>query len=101
MISVGVRTLKDQLSQYLDLVKSGEKIVVTQYNRPIAEITIPSKEITDNESPERKIIRKLLSEMGGIPAKRLKSNTKIPKIVKSESVDVIKLLNETRAERFL
>ena len=101
MVSVGVRTLKDQLSQYLDLVKGGEKIVVTQYNHPIAEITIPSKEVIDGESPERKIIRKLLAEMGGMPAKRLKSNTGIPKIAKSESVDVIELLNETRAERFL
>jgi antitoxin (DNA-binding transcriptional repressor) of toxin-antitoxin stability system len=101
MVSVGIRTLKDQLSQYLDMVKSGEKIVVTQYNRPIAEITIPSKEITTNESPERKTIRKLLTEMGGMPAKRLKPSTRIPKIVKAESVDVIKLLNETRAERFL
>jgi antitoxin (DNA-binding transcriptional repressor) of toxin-antitoxin stability system len=69
MVSVGVRTLKDQLSQYLDLVKKGEKIVITQYNHPIAEITIPSKEIMNNESPERKTIRKLLTEMGGMPAK--------------------------------
>ena len=101
MVSVGVRTLKDQLSQYLNLVKNGEKILVTQHNRPIAEITIPSKEIIDTESQDRKIIRKLITEIGGIPAKRFKPNTRIPKITKSESVDVIKLLNETRAERFL
>jgi hypothetical protein len=74
---------------------------VTQYNRPIAEITVPSKEIAENESSDRKIIRKLISDIGGIPAKRLKSTTRIPKILKTESVDAVSLLNETRMEKII
>ena len=40
--SVGIRELRQNASQVLDLVKSGEVIVVTEYGTPIAEI-IPIK----------------------------------------------------------
>jgi antitoxin (DNA-binding transcriptional repressor) of toxin-antitoxin stability system len=43
MITVGVRNLKDQLSRYLQYVKNGEKVIVTEHNRIIAEISIPEK----------------------------------------------------------
>jgi prevent-host-death family protein len=39
MITVGVKDLKNQLSQYLQYVKHGEKIVITEHNRVIAEIS--------------------------------------------------------------
>lgn len=38
MITVGIRNLKDSLSQYLKMVKGGERIIVTDHNRIIAEI---------------------------------------------------------------
>jgi len=41
MISVGVRDLKNQLSQYLQYVKHGEKVFITEHNRIIAEISLP------------------------------------------------------------
>jgi antitoxin (DNA-binding transcriptional repressor) of toxin-antitoxin stability system len=41
MISVGVRDLKNQLSQYLQQVKLGERVLVTDHNRVIAEISLP------------------------------------------------------------
>lgn len=43
-ISVGVRDLKNQLSQYLQYVKHGETVVITEHNRVIAEITLPKEE---------------------------------------------------------
>lgn len=36
---VGVRELKNRLSAYLDLVKSGQEIVVTEHGRPIARLS--------------------------------------------------------------
>ncbi len=36
---VGVRDLKNRLSAYLDLVKSGQEIVVTEHGRPIAKLS--------------------------------------------------------------
>jgi len=41
MVTVGVRDLKNQLSLYLQYVKDGEKVVVTEHNRVIAEISVP------------------------------------------------------------
>ncbi len=39
MTHVGVKTLKDQLSRYLRLASSGERVVVTDRGRPIAQLT--------------------------------------------------------------
>jgi len=36
---VGVRELKNQLSRYLDQVKAGAEVTVTQHGRPIARLT--------------------------------------------------------------
>ncbi|MBA7548292.1 hypothetical protein ES705_40743 [subsurface metagenome] len=41
MKTVGIRNLKNSLSQYINMVKSGEKILITDHNRIVAEI-IPS-----------------------------------------------------------
>ena len=37
--AVGVRELKNQLSSYLNRVKAGEEITVTEHGRPIARLT--------------------------------------------------------------
>jgi antitoxin (DNA-binding transcriptional repressor) of toxin-antitoxin stability system len=41
MISVGVRDLKNQLSQYLQYVKHGERVLITEHNLVIAELSLP------------------------------------------------------------
>ncbi|MGA1843219.1 MAG: type II toxin-antitoxin system Phd/YefM family antitoxin [bacterium] len=41
MKTVGIRNLKNSLSQYINLVKTGERILVTEHDRIVAEI-IPS-----------------------------------------------------------
>ncbi|MFY9614763.1 MAG: type II toxin-antitoxin system prevent-host-death family antitoxin [Candidatus Dormiibacterota bacterium] len=35
---VGVRELKDQLSRYLSLVRSGAEVIVTDHGRPVARL---------------------------------------------------------------
>lgn len=42
---VGVRDLKNSLSAYLDLVKSGQEIVVTEHGRPIARLSPVSADV--------------------------------------------------------
>lgn len=49
MIVVGVRDLKNQLSQYLQYVKHGEKVFITEHNRVIAEISSPSKKVLNTD----------------------------------------------------
>lgn len=41
MVAVGIRELKNRLSQYLKRVGSGERVVVTQRGRPVAVISPP------------------------------------------------------------
>ena len=43
---VGIRELKNRLSAYLDLVKEGEEVVVTDRGRPIARL-VPIDGSTD------------------------------------------------------
>ena len=38
MVTVGIRNLKNSLSQYINLVKSGEKVVITDHNKIVAEL---------------------------------------------------------------
>jgi prevent-host-death family protein len=47
MVAVGVRELKNVLSQYLKRVKTGERVVVTERGRPIAIISPPTATPTD------------------------------------------------------
>lgn len=37
-VSVGVRELRDHLSAYLERVKDGERITVTEHGRPVARL---------------------------------------------------------------
>lgn len=78
MISVGIRELKSHLSQYIELVKNGENVLITEHNRVVAELKYPSKE--DSNNSIQKILKKLVNEGKLIPAKR--KSTQISKIQK-------------------
>ena len=95
MITVGVRELKNQFSQYLQYVKDGEKVIITEYNKIIAEIVVPEK--NDNLLPIEDKLMQLGREGKIIPAKRQKSCVKLPET--KEKLDWITAYNETRADR--
>ena len=57
MKTVGIRNLKNSLSQYINMVKSGEKILITDHNRIVAEI-IPST----GEKIQSDLLEKYLTE---------------------------------------
>jgi len=78
MISVGIKELKTNLSRYIDLVKSGENVLVTEHNHIVAELKSPVFEVS--EVRDQKVFDKLVAEGKLIPAKRNAS-----KILKSES----------------
>lgn len=63
MPTVGVRELKDRLSQYLKRVKAGERLVVTERGAPIAIITPPPKLPADERIEA--MLRKGLARWGG------------------------------------
>jgi antitoxin (DNA-binding transcriptional repressor) of toxin-antitoxin stability system len=99
MITVGVRDLKNQLSQYLQYVKDGEKIIVTEHNRIIAEIIVPEKENT-NVSIGKKF-EQLKREGKMILSKRNKTLVKKPQITEMEKkIEWESVYNELRSDRF-
>jgi len=51
MKAVGVRELKNRLSEYLRLVRSGEEILVTDRGEVVAELRQPSKSLTEEPHP--------------------------------------------------
>jgi len=95
MIIVGVRDLKNQLSRYLQYVKDGENVVVTEHNRIIAEIHRPLEK--EKLSPVEEKMLKLQKEGSIYPAKRKKSFVKLPKI--EEKLDWESLYFETGPEQ--
>ena len=44
MTTVGLKTLKDKLSDYIKLAASGETVVVTKRGEPVAEIRAPRQQ---------------------------------------------------------
>jgi prevent-host-death family protein len=94
---VGVRDLKNQLSQYLQYVKNGEKVIVTEHNKIIAEISVPAEKKEDTALFFEKELEELSKEGEIILAKRNKSYAKLPET--KENIDWEKIYNETRADR--
>ena len=52
MISVGVHELKNRLSEYLRMVRRGEKVLVTDRGDPVAELRQPSTASHTSAYPE-------------------------------------------------
>src|SRR6266508_1569111 len=51
MRSVGVKALKNNLSRYLDLVRQGEVVLVTDRDEVVAELRLPSQPFIARASP--------------------------------------------------
>jgi len=68
MISAGVKELKNRLSQYLMLVKQGEKVMITEHGRIIAEISLPASDTVHNNI--EKTLEQMAKEGKLIKAKR-------------------------------
>ena len=49
MQAVGIRNLKNSLSRYLKMVQSGERIIITDHNKIVAEIVPTSASDARNE----------------------------------------------------
>jgi len=52
MKAVGIRELKNRLSEYIRMVRSGEEILVTDRGEVVAEIRKPGKAISDFPYPK-------------------------------------------------
>lgn len=69
---VGVRELRNRLSAYLDLVKTGQEIVVTEHGRPIARLGPVSADIDRMaDLVEAGIVQPPLSAQRRLPTERI------------------------------
>jgi len=70
---IGVRDLKNRLSAYLDLVKSGQEIVVTEHGRPIARLSPVSADVDRMAAlVEAGIVQPPLSARRRLPTERVR-----------------------------
>jgi antitoxin (DNA-binding transcriptional repressor) of toxin-antitoxin stability system len=95
MKRVGVRDLKNKLSLYLQYVKEGETIIVTEHNKAIAEINVPDKTLRSTGITEK--LKQLSKEGEVILARRNTSCVKLPQV--TEKIDWITSYSEARADR--
>ena len=66
MIRVGVRKVKNQLSEYLRRVRRGERIVITDRGRPVAAL-VGLEEDQTSEAAWRLVRQGLMEWSGGKP----------------------------------
>ena len=94
MITIGIKDLKNQLSKYLQYVKEGEKVIITEHNKIIAEISVPQKSaVTEIE----KKLQQLETSGKIILSKRNESYAKMPNHY--DKVDWKSVYNEARKEK--
>jgi prevent-host-death family protein len=55
-MEIGIRDLRNGLSRYLEMVKSGEEITVTEHGRPIARISAASTQSSIDDLIARGIV---------------------------------------------
>jgi len=98
MKTVGIRNLKNSLSQYITLAKAGEKIYITEHDKIVAEI-IPSA----GEKLESSILEEYLAEQAGkgsIQRSQRKIHlNKRKKTTRARNKELEKIYDETRSER--
>ena len=92
MSTVGVRELRQNLSVYLDRVKEGESLQVTEFGRVVALLTpLPKSDMN--------VFERLVAEGKAIaPTKSLK-NIRLPKPGPSGLPSSQEILDEIRADR--
>jgi prevent-host-death family protein len=66
MTTVGVKELKDHLSEYLRRVAKGERVIVTERGRPVASLS-PMAEVPSERVARRLVEEGLANWRGGKP----------------------------------
>lgn len=98
MRSVGVKALKNNLSRYLDLVRQGEVVLVTDRDEVVAELRLPSQPHVTRASPWMAFLEEQARRGVLRLARRKRSRLEPPATGSGGSAE--ELLREARSERF-
>jgi prevent-host-death family protein len=94
MRTTGIRNLKDHLSRYIARAAAGERVLITDRGRPVAELVPPAREFTYRSRHDELVasgVIRLPLEAGDPFADW--ATAKLPKGT------AVTLINEDRAER--
>jgi prevent-host-death family protein len=97
MRAVGIRQLRDRLSEYVRLAEAGEVVLVTDRDRPVARLTPATDE-------DRKLVEHPLADMirQGLvaPARRAPGTVLPPRFLCMSLEQMLQGLDEDRADRW-
>jgi prevent-host-death family protein len=97
MHSVGIKALKDRLSEYVRAAAAGETVLVTDRGQVVAELVSPR--VRADASPAERLLGDLLRQGLLAPAK-LPPSARLPRRMPSAKIeDVLRDLEDSRAER--
>jgi antitoxin (DNA-binding transcriptional repressor) of toxin-antitoxin stability system len=99
MRSVGIKALKAQLSRYIDLVRKGEVVLVTDRDEVVAEIRLPSRMVPSGVSRWDLALQEEARRGSVILAKRTQSRLHSLPTPCDDGVDLQQLLDELREDR--
>ena len=98
MITVGIRNLRNSLSKYINIVKTGEKILITDHNRIVAELR-PSEQIEQESSLLKEYLDTQIRNGSIIKSTRKNRLKRRSSKNKSDQKSINKIYKETRNER--
>lgn len=97
MQSVGIKTLKNRLSEYVRAAAAGETVLVTDRGRVVAELVSPR--VRDDASPAEQRLGELMRQGLLVPA-MVSPKARLPRRRPLAPIaDVLRDLDDSRAER--
>jgi prevent-host-death family protein len=97
MQSVGIKALKDRLSEYVRAAAAGETVLVTDRGQVVAELVSPR--VRSDASPAERLLGDLLRQGLLAPAK-VSPKARLPRRKPVAKIDeVLRELDDSRAER--
>lgn len=97
MHTVGIKTLKNRVSEYVRLAAAGETVLVTDRGRVVAELVSPR--VRAEASPAERVLGDLLRQGLLVPAQRAPTTPLPPRKPLARLDDVLRDLDAGRAER--
>ena len=97
MKTVGIRNLKDSLSRYIKLARDGERILVTDHDRIVAEIVPASGAAHASELMENYLNSQ--AELGLVTRATKKTQLTHKRKGSHDQKRIRQLYNETRSDR--
>jgi len=97
MRAIGIKALRNRLSEYVRAVASGETVLVTNRGRVVAELITPR--VREAASPAERKLSELLLE-GLLTPARVPVSARLPRRRPvARLTDILQALDESRADR--